>query len=207
MQIVIINDPYLYLFVWLSDKVSNIQSVWITTEKPEVSPKFWTLKSIFFFIKREYDRKCEKIFFHSINSYFLKMNYYLNWILICITFPFILRRILIEVANKWLQHNFDWEVVNCESVTLLFRHNACSHVSQWDLIPNAAATQVMGQEAAIKALRFESIFIFMLLILNGLNFPKVVSLVGLRNLETWVFLKMFKLSIFSCDWVILFCFA
>ncbi|CAG2165157.1 unnamed protein product [Oppiella nova] len=62
-------------------------------------------------------------------------------------------RILLEVANKWLQHNYDWEVVNCESVTLLFRHNACSHVSQWDLMPNVAASQVMGQEAAIKALR------------------------------------------------------
>ncbi|CAG2116947.1 unnamed protein product, partial [Medioppia subpectinata] len=63
-------------------------------------------------------------------------------------------RILLEVANKWLQHNYDWEVVNCESVTLLFRHNACSHVSQWDLMPNVAASQVMGQEAAIKALRY-----------------------------------------------------
>ena len=65
-------------------------------------------------------------------------------------------RILLDVANKWLQHSFDWEVVNCESVTLLFRHNACSHVSQWDLMPNVAATQVMGQEAAIKALRYDT---------------------------------------------------
>ena len=62
-------------------------------------------------------------------------------------------RILISVANKWLQHNNEWRVINCESVTLLFRHNACSHVSQWDLKPSLAATQVMGQEAAIKALR------------------------------------------------------
>jgi hypothetical protein len=62
-----------------------------------------------------------------------------------------------------------------------------------------AATQVMGQEAAIKALRFESIFIFMLLILKVLNFPKVVSLIGLRNSETCAFLKVFKLSIFLCD--------
>lgn len=39
---------------------------------------------------------------------------------------------LIDTANSWIEKNSQWNIVNCETVRLSYRHNVTSMVSRWE---------------------------------------------------------------------------
>lgn len=39
---------------------------------------------------------------------------------------------LIDTANAWIAKNLQWNIINCETVRLSYRHNVTSMVSRWE---------------------------------------------------------------------------
>lgn len=60
---------------------------------------------------------------------------------------------MITTANDWLQKNLDWEVINCETVMLLYKYNDAG--SYYELKPNDTTFYIYGSEKnnVLKALR------------------------------------------------------
>ncbi len=61
--------------------------------------------------------------------------------------------VMIETANEWLQKNIEWEVVNCETVILLYKYNDTGNYNE--LRPNDCCFYIYGSEKnnVLKALR------------------------------------------------------
>ena len=66
---------------------------------------------------------------------------------------FIFHSVMIETANNWLQNHLDWQVVNCETVILLYKYNDVG--SYYELKPNDCCFYIYGTEKnnVLKALR------------------------------------------------------
>ncbi|XP_054161102.1 uncharacterized protein LOC128959187 [Oppia nitens] len=67
-------------------------------------------------------------------------------------------RHLVDTCNVWLKKNILWDVVNCETVKLSYRHNLTTMVSRWEVQTNPAAnpwvTPTRGDfETSLKVLR------------------------------------------------------
>ncbi|RWS10842.1 hypothetical protein B4U79_14840, partial [Dinothrombium tinctorium] len=62
-------------------------------------------------------------------------------------------RVMVETANLWLQRNVQWEVVNCETVILLYKYN--DRGSYYELKPNDSTFYIYGSEKnnVLRALR------------------------------------------------------
>lgn len=60
---------------------------------------------------------------------------------------------MIETANDWLRRNPDWQVVNCETVILLYKYNDQGNYNE--LRPNDCCFYIYGSEKnnVLKALR------------------------------------------------------
>ncbi|RWS29265.1 hypothetical protein B4U80_10132 [Leptotrombidium deliense] len=60
---------------------------------------------------------------------------------------------MIETANLWLQRNAHWEVINCETVMLLYKYN--DRGSYYELKPNDSTFYIYGTEKnnVLRALR------------------------------------------------------
>lgn len=59
---------------------------------------------------------------------------------------------MVKTANDWLQKNLDWEVINCETVMLLYNKNDAGN---YELRPKDVTFYIYGSEKnnALKALR------------------------------------------------------
>ncbi|CAG2110036.1 unnamed protein product [Medioppia subpectinata] len=67
-------------------------------------------------------------------------------------------RFLVDTCNSWLKKNPHWEVINCETVKLSYRHNLTTMVSRWEVQTNPATnpwvTPTRGDfETSLKVLR------------------------------------------------------
>ncbi|CAG2161784.1 unnamed protein product [Oppiella nova] len=67
-------------------------------------------------------------------------------------------RFLVDTCNAWLKRNPIWEVINCETVKLSYRHNLTTMVSRWEVQTNPATnpwvTPTRGDfETSLKVLR------------------------------------------------------
>lgn len=65
-----------------------------------------------------------------------------------------------DTGNVWLKRNSQWQLVNCETVKLSYRHNLTNMVSRWEQqispVTNYWATQTRGNEfeTTLKVLRY-----------------------------------------------------